>query len=352
MIVKISSEMGSGNISLFDPEESVQTPLNVIKIHRQPVVTMTYLPHFNMVISSDVKGMVEYWSVDLAATNEKNAAYFFPARKVKFEMKSETDLFEFAKCKTRPSSIIPSSDNEFFVCTSLDRIVRVFNTRTGRLVKSFDETLDHQSEIHRKKGLWRRARKSAENEENSEENTLESLNTEDGNLFELIPNMDDLEFGRRLALEKELEKNGHLAFESALFDEESGKFILYPTMFGIKVIRWRTGELVNIIGREEGGQRFLNVTLFQGSSSGGKRKDINEAASENPQFKQEALQSNVDPLVVCTAYKKSRFYIFSNSSPNLQERDVLNEKPEVESASGKHAKKDEAMSNLPSKAIM
>ena len=50
--------------------------------------------------------------------------------------------------------------------------------------------------------------------------------------------LDDMDFGRRLATERELERSesgpgGALRTASAVWDE-SGNFLLYPTMLGIK----------------------------------------------------------------------------------------------------------------------
>jgi peptidylprolyl isomerase domain and WD repeat-containing protein 1 len=53
-----------------------------------------------------------------------------------------------------------------------------------------------------------------------------------------IYKVDDMEFGRRLAMERELEMpgpDGHIPgmWSNAIWDE-SGAFILYPTLLGIK----------------------------------------------------------------------------------------------------------------------
>jgi peptidylprolyl isomerase domain and WD repeat-containing protein 1 len=50
--------------------------------------------------------------------------------------------------------------------------------------------------------------------------------------------LDDMDFGRRLALERELDRDeagpgGVLRTASAVWDE-SGNFLMYPTMLGIK----------------------------------------------------------------------------------------------------------------------
>jgi peptidylprolyl isomerase domain and WD repeat-containing protein 1 len=53
-----------------------------------------------------------------------------------------------------------------------------------------------------------------------------------------ISRVDDMEFGRRLALEKELElpgPDGHIPARWAnVIWDESGAFIIYPTLLGIK----------------------------------------------------------------------------------------------------------------------
>jgi peptidylprolyl isomerase domain and WD repeat-containing protein 1 len=52
-----------------------------------------------------------------------------------------------------------------------------------------------------------------------------------------VHKVDDMEFGRRLAVERDLEKDGEgkkaAATMNAVWDE-SGSFILYPTLLGIK----------------------------------------------------------------------------------------------------------------------
>ena len=45
--------------------------------------------------------------------------------------------------------------------------------------------------------------------------------------------------------------------------DESGHFIIYPTMLGIKVVNTHTNKVVRLIGKTET-HRFLNVDLYQG----------------------------------------------------------------------------------------
>ena len=150
----------------------------------------------------------------------------------------------------------------------------------------------------------------------------------------ILPSFDDIEFGRRIAVERDLEKSGQLHYCNAVFDE-TGSFILYGSMFGIKVVNVVSNKLVAILGRNESAQRYLNIALYQGDGSEGRTLTLEEAASENPVFRD--AKPRGDPLCLATAYKKSRFYVFSQREPDssledIGERDVLNEKPNRDEA--------------------
>lgn len=82
-----------------------------------------------------------------------------------------------------------------------DRKVRVFTFSTGKLYRVYDETLAVQSEMQQA-----------------------------GTAFIKLEAMD---FGRRLAVERELDKSDIRTTANAVFDE-SGNFILYATLLGVK----------------------------------------------------------------------------------------------------------------------
>lgn len=48
-----------------------------------------------------------------------------------------------------------------------------------------------------------------------------------------IYKLDEMEFGRRLAVERELEKSEQGRTANAIFDR-TGNFVIYPTLLGIK----------------------------------------------------------------------------------------------------------------------
>jgi len=205
---------------VYDAKSS-NTPLYTISVHSFPVIALEYNERYDVVVSADEKGMLEYWSPE---TRE------FP-KNVDFEMKSDTDLFEFAKNRTTPNHITFSPDDEMFASMSQDRLVRVFRFRTGKLHRKYDETIQTTAEMQQ------------------------------GGTASVI--LDDVEFNRRLAVEKDLEKSEHKSLANVCFDDSSN-FILYATLLGVKVVNIKTNKVARILGKSENNQRFLNIALYQG----------------------------------------------------------------------------------------
>jgi peptidylprolyl isomerase domain and WD repeat-containing protein 1 len=128
-----------------------------------------------------------------------------------------------------------------------------------------------------------------------------------------------MEFGRRVTVEKEIDNTESIPPSTAVFDE-SGNFVMYPTMLGIKrtlqsytianhciVVNTYTNRVVKVLGKAEGSTRFLRMVLYQGKTKG-------SAVLET-------LQANAapDPTLICTAFKKNRFYMFTRREPNVEE---------------------------------
>lgn len=87
-----------------------------------------------------------------------------------------------------------------------------------------------------------------------------------------VHKLDDMEFGRRFAVERDIEAakgGGQSATVNAIFDE-SGNFIIYPTLLGIKVLNIHTNKVVRLVGKMEN-QRFMNISLYQGAP---KKKNV------------------------------------------------------------------------------
>lgn len=303
--------MDGHKIFIYDGH-GTSTPIHILEnIHRSPILAMKFNPIFEAVVSVDQKGMIEYW------TGPKHE-YSFP-QNVAFDSKLDTDLFEFVQSKTTLLNLSISPNGQYFAGLSANRKVNtvliliheilqgffiysrflfqicIFKFSTGKLTRVFDESLSNVYDLQQKK--------------------------------QIIPHM---EFGRRMAMEKELEKAGMLKSSNLIFDESSN-FLLYPTVIGVKVVNIVTNRLVKIIGKPET-LRFLYLALFQGKAKKFTAATTAELeAAENPTI--DCILP--DPTLFCTAYKKNRFYLFTKreaDDPKSGEtdRDVFNEKPTKE----------------------
>ncbi|KAG9292622.1 hypothetical protein G9A89_006994 [Geosiphon pyriformis] len=284
------ADQDSGNIHIYDGRGDGKSLHTLSKMHSQPVQIMAYNERYHCVVSADSSGMVEYWVPENPFQLPKNLA---------FEFKSDTDLYEFKKAQTAPNSLAFSPDYTQFVTMSVgDHQVRVFKFITGKLTRKYDESLTIISE-------------------------MQQAGT---SIFKL----DDMEFGRRLAVERELEKTSLATCMNAVFDE-SGHFIIYPTMLGIKVVNLHTNKVVRLMGKTET-HRFLNMSLYQGAPKKKAVVTLAMAASDNPLMKE---SESTDPTLFCTAFKRNRFFMFTQREPDAQDshkgdRDVFNEKPSRE----------------------
>eukprot|EP00249_Psilotum_nudum_P019322 c27193_g1_i1 orf=184-1833(+) len=282
------SDRSSPLIYLYDARSGSNDPVISKQIHMGPAKLMKYNPIHDIVLSVDAKGIPEYW----CPTNME-----FPSKCLEFKLKTETDLYAIAKANTAVSALEVSLDGKQFVTTSPDRRIRVFWFTTGKLRRTYDESLEVAQDLQRS----------------------------DAALYRL----DTIDFGRRMAVEKEIEKTENTPLPNAVFDESSN-FLLYTTLLGIKVVNLHTNKVARILGKVENNERFLRVALYQGGSSSKRVKKV--PASANAMDQREPL---TDPTLICCAFKKHRFYLFSRREPEDAEdatkgRDVFNEKPPPE----------------------
>eukprot|EP01135_Chromosphaera_perkinsii_P007537 Nk52_evm21s913 gene=Nk52_evmTU21s913 len=319
-----------GEPSEDDPENSMprkrqKTETSCLRVlegvHNHHIVGIAFCDKLGIGISMDVKGIIEYW----VPKNE----FKHPTVEsglVNFSSKLDTDLFELVKHKTMPLELAISPSGEFFVVTCDDRKVRVFRVKTGKLYKVFDESL---SAIQKQQ------------EATSEANRL-----------------DTIDFGRRLAAEREIDSLSaryraqvldeanithpvcpvNPARVNALFDE-SGMFVLFSSLFGIRVVNVYTGKCVRVIGKHESSVKFTSIALFQGSVALAQiTLSLEMQASSNPLLESKKEE---DPLLLCCGLKKNRFFIFTTREPGEidisnndvegssrpENRDIFNEKP-------------------------
>lgn len=273
-------------VHVFDTASGSPAPLHVFRAHRAPVRCMAFVPGANVVLSADARGALEYWLPgDGGAPGD--------AHGVEFRFKLDTDLFELCKAKAAPTALAVSPDGSRFAVLASDKRMRVFGFATGKLRLVLDESTDAAHALQRS---------------GNPAVTLESI-----------------DFGRRMAVEKELDAAPDAAPPSVCFDE-TGQFLVYATYLGVKVVDLRANTLARIVGRVENTERFLGLALYQGVPKPDKRARLREAAEPGAR---PAVPSR-EPTLVCTAFKKNRFYMFTTQEPDENDemgRDVFNERP-------------------------
>eukprot|EP00066_Takifugu_rubripes_P003104 XP_003965443.1 PREDICTED: peptidylprolyl isomerase domain and WD repeat-containing protein 1 [Takifugu rubripes] len=281
------SEKSTGKIFVYDGRGNGQ-PLHIFeKMHAAPLSQIRLNPQFRVIVSADKAGMLEYWT-------GLPSEFKFP-KNVHWEYKTDTDLYEFAKHKTYPTSLAFSPDGKKMATIACDRKVRIFRFLTGKLMRVFDESLTMFTELQ-----------------------------------QMRQQLPDMEFGRRMAAERELEKVDGIRLVNIIFDE-TGHFVLYGTMLGIKVINVETNKCVRILGKLEN-IRVVQLSLFQGVAKTVQvAPTVEMKASDNPALK----NVEPDPTIFCTAFKKNRFYMFTKREPEDtksadSDRDIFNEKPSKE----------------------
>ncbi|KAI0387258.1 hypothetical protein F5Y04DRAFT_239777 [Hypomontagnella monticulosa] len=272
-------------IYIYDGRGENQTPIHTIKgLHRSPVSIMAFNDAYDCVVSADDNGMLEYWSPNTNYEKPDNV----------FQYKSSTNLFDFKKAKSTPVSLTISPSGHQFVAFSLpDRKIRVFEFASAKLYRTYDESLQVIEEMQRAG------------------TTMQKL--------------DDVDFGRRLAAEREIESSTLRDKVNVIFDE-SGHFILYGSILGVKVLNTYTNQVVKVYGKDEH-LRPVNLAIYQGQPEKKGVTTVAMAASNNPLLQESEAR---DPILFATAVGKVRFYMFTNDEEiSRSERDVQNEKPTI-----------------------
>ena len=277
------SEEATPSIHVYDGRGDNTEPIHTIKnLHRSPVHAIAFNEQYDCVVSADENGMVEYWRPSGSYDKPDNV----------FEFKSSTNLFDFRKSKSVPASLTISPDGKRLAAFSFpDRKIRIFDFASGKLHRTYDESLQAIEDMQQA---------GAESQR-----------------------IDHVEFGRRLAQERELDSPLLRSKFNIVFDE-SGNFMLYGSMLGIKVLNTYTNQVVKVYGKDEN-IRAVHLGLYQGRPQKKGVVSVEMGASANPLLQESEAR---DPVLVATAVGKVRFYMFTNEEDiSKSTRDIQNERP-------------------------
>jgi peptidylprolyl isomerase domain and WD repeat-containing protein 1 len=270
-------------IHIYDGRGDDSKPIHsVTSVHRGDVTAMVYNSAYDCVVSADASGMVEYWQPGGSYEKPDNV----------FSMKAKTNLFDFKKAKTIPTTLaVTPSGHQLATMSFPDRKIRLFDFASAKLIRSYDESTE----------------------------TLTTMQQAGTGAVKL----ESVEFGRRMATEQALESSS-VRFRANLIFDESGNFLLYGALHGIKVVNTLTNRVMRIYGKDEP-FRALNLALYQGAPQKKELTTIAMAASANPLLEESQER---DPILFATGYGKVRFYSFTNDEDaSKSTRDVYNEKP-------------------------
>ena len=122
--------------------------------------------------------MIEVWDPE---------TYEFPTdhKTLKFELLTDTDLFDLAKAKTFALTMVINNSGELIAVYARDRKIRIFNIVTGKLLKTIEEQTQIYIDYQVTKGSGAAAKTDM--------------------LY-----LEKLDFERRMAVEKDIEKQWDL----------------------------------------------------------------------------------------------------------------------------------------------
>lgn len=247
------------------------------EVHSSKVNLIKYNPTFHSYISIDDLGMIEIWDRD---------SCLLPSH-LSFTSKLKTDLYTLAKNKEQAYSLSLSPNGEYFSIYSSSRTFYVFSYLTGRLILSIPEHYN----IY--------------NDQQNDVNNTERL--------------ERIEFFRRMALEKEIDKNKE-KLQTAW--DETSQVLIYANYIGIQFVRIPSGETLRTIGKDET-PRFTSLVMFQGQAMLNNSGKTGLGGSSSQGLKE------FDPILFAIGFRRTRFYLFTKRDP-IQEgthenRDIMNE---------------------------
>ena len=320
------SEKDKGIIHIYDSNKKKE--ISLVTIHNNSIITgIKFNTKYNICLSTSNLGLIEYWSKSSTVINKNNLndyifgndnnneviddsiSFDFPKHSIKFRFKSQTDLFKLYD-KNKKNSIINislSPRNNYFGIIDKQRNIYIFNFLTAKIIY----TITDNAYIFR------------------------GYDTKEENI------------------EKEIEKYIDVQYQPNIQFDESENYLYYPCWEGIKLIDMKSKELIKILGKKEK-LRFISICLYQGESQRNKTGIITETKMRN----EDNINADkiIDPLLIASAYKSNRFFVFSKNEPdNKLKRDIMNEDiDELKNKAAINAKNEKAKDiiDLPEKAVI
>jgi peptidylprolyl isomerase domain and WD repeat-containing protein 1 len=358
----------------------VKLPI-LVKLHAAPVTCMSYVPNMSCIVSCDNAGIIEVWDTSQVDLNTVGGPCNDHKHGIQYTNKIDTDLYYLLRHKLYAVSIAISTTLYYAIYCS-DHIVRIFQHATGMIVQSLNEQLTSYDSTYQQEPFC----------------------------------LDSMEYGKRAATEREILQETNIlgnksisskmskadrnattsnsnAYQRYTFQFDStGKYLLIPSMMGIKIVEWKkqsknapSSQYIGCIGMADvaSGLRYIHVALATGVAvvntqmqlARGTAITTTSSSIANMEEENDKLdQSNknkikvTDTIVIALAFNQRRLYVYSHIDPILSSstdtdaitrRDVWNEAPSVADqlyavtpSSGKVEQQSNNKDNSISKAIL
>jgi len=363
---------GVGAIYVFSTVTLSPLPVRIVKLHASPVTALAYNAVHNCAISCDGKGVIELWNGSILAGGAtgggdgEGAGDEFASigsspvaarNGIDFQSKFSTSLYDLMKKKTFAVALAVSPTGTNFALYGADRKIRILDYATCNTVVTYDE----RPKVYDKM-VQKRADKLARGES-------------------VDPSgIDAIEYGKRAATEREMDDtvimSGGTETENVLMRDSgsqllslqfdpTGRYILIPTILGIKVINLRTNKCIATVGKADASAlRFLSVCLCSGDARIDRQIQLARTGGSSAAIDHGSNKKS-DALIVALAYKKRRLYVFSHSDPVAEaemngdddeavilNRDVMNEPPDADDMLVASGGRGESESKLGDEAIL
>lgn len=330
-LLSVLTEKGKGHMHIVDPLSNGES-LKIINFHDSEISCLSYSYKLDAIVSCDREGGIEFFStLEIKAQCEEPKKKQSKPKSIiisdptlflgtKYSLKAETDLYVMVESMAHGLQVSWSHNAQYTAIFCSDRNIRIFDSFTGKLFVQYDESSD----------FYLNSKKSS----NSAINEFDSMSLQK-------------RVKQEKEMEKEFDKSPGMPLSNIEFDE-TDTFIYYPSIIGVKLVHLQSGKLIKVLGDQET-ERFIHVSLMQGKAL---RNTSGIIGSGGDSSQGEKIH---DPCLLAIAYKKSRFFIFSQREPEEElkistvKRDIYNEKPTKQEIQETN---EEDRKQLPTQAII
>jgi peptidylprolyl isomerase domain and WD repeat-containing protein 1 len=326
-------------------------PIHEIKtLHRSPITCFDIYINLspnnnnnnnnnnNYCISCDMKGIIEYWDIDTyQPLSNKNSTI------INFSLKTTTDLYELAKKKIIPLSIRISNDGKYFIIMTNIFHYYLFSYYNGKLIGDYDESYERYEAILAAAASVSVSAATVDND--NENGDQEDEDEKEASKSQAQAQANNEIIKSKLAKEKEIQMQQqqqqhqymYMNMNNVVFDE-TGKYIIYSSIIGIKVLDIKNNTIIKVIGKNDINERYMSLALYQGST----KVDIQYLLASGKGNKKSMITNGEDdqglisdPTIYACSYNKNRFYCLTRREPeNSDIRDIYNENPNLVNGNG------------------